>query len=384
MPGPFRFGLHNRGGLPKVLPMTTPQKPTAVVGLDFIRFFAALVVVWYHLAYHWWADVNGSTAPIMSGIAGFSGLGPAAQWGWVGVEIFFVLSGYVIAFSAEGKTARAFAVSRFWRLYPAVWICAPLTLLAVVLLAQIGVAPFALAEVPNRFLRTITLWPSGPWIEGVYWTLGIELAFYALVFSLLAMRSFDRLPWLLAAIGLASVLAIPLKDMISPRLAELLLLRHGCFFAIGGMFYLASKQKLPLWQWVLLLVFVAAGCFEIQRSALATEQSGSVPIAARLMATAAIGLAPRYNEAILQRFPAGITGLARKVGLATYPLYLLHDVIGLAVLRWLIKAGLGPMVALILALASVIALSFAVALVAEPHLKRSLRSFELRLSQKAV
>ena len=45
-------------------------------------------------------------------------------FGWIGVQIFFVISGIVIANSAQSATPFRFAVSRFLRLYPAAWIAA--------------------------------------------------------------------------------------------------------------------------------------------------------------------------------------------------------------------------------------------------------------------
>lgn len=75
-------------------------------GLDVIRFAAAMAVAVYNLD------------------AVAHGTGTTFWWGLVGVEIFFLLSGTVIANSAEGSTFRAFLVNRLLRLYPAAWACA--------------------------------------------------------------------------------------------------------------------------------------------------------------------------------------------------------------------------------------------------------------------
>lgn len=66
-------------------------------GLDVVRFAAALMVAIYHFGY--WIPATGKVE--------------ALSFGWVGVEIFFVISGFVIAFSAERKSAAAYAKSRF-------------------------------------------------------------------------------------------------------------------------------------------------------------------------------------------------------------------------------------------------------------------------------
>ncbi len=77
-----------------------------VWGLDIVRFLAAAMVVLFHYT---WKNQQA---------------GPAFDSGWVGVEIFFVISGFVIASSANNVTAIAFIRRRFSRLYPAAICCA--------------------------------------------------------------------------------------------------------------------------------------------------------------------------------------------------------------------------------------------------------------------
>lgn len=66
------------------------------------------------------------------------------------------------------------------RLAPAVWICGPVT--ATVLLL-VGLSwP---TDAVTRLVRTALFAPYSPWVDSVYWTLGIEIAFYAVVWTLL-------------------------------------------------------------------------------------------------------------------------------------------------------------------------------------------------------
>jgi peptidoglycan/LPS O-acetylase OafA/YrhL len=54
-------------------------------------------------------------------------LAPVAQYGFLGVPVFFAISGFVIAYSAEGRTPVGFAIARFSRIYPTFVLCMTLT-----------------------------------------------------------------------------------------------------------------------------------------------------------------------------------------------------------------------------------------------------------------
>lgn len=71
------------------------------------------------------------------------------------------------------------------RLAPAVWICAPVTA-AVLLLVGLSWPTDAV----TRLVRTALFAPYSPWVDSVYWTLGIEIAFYAVVWTLLWLGRF--------------------------------------------------------------------------------------------------------------------------------------------------------------------------------------------------
>lgn len=91
-------------------------------GLDIIRFAAAAMVMVFHLGYWSWVSA-GTPAGIIAGRVAYPELS-VLSCGWVGVEIVFVLSGFVIAYSPENASTISFVQGRSLRLAPAAWLCA--------------------------------------------------------------------------------------------------------------------------------------------------------------------------------------------------------------------------------------------------------------------
>jgi peptidoglycan/LPS O-acetylase OafA/YrhL len=169
--------------------------------LDPFRGLAALSVALFH-AYSPWLDANPGllAAPVAA----------LVRHGWLGVELFFVISGYCIAAlmlrcEREGRSAAVFLVDRLCRIMPPYWATLAL-LLAIRLAAQpFNQAPFSgdlIAWSSSLFLAEP--WADRPRVLIVAWSLAYELGFYLLM----------ALCWLharrvgFAAIGLAAGVAL--------------------------------------------------------------------------------------------------------------------------------------------------------------------------------
>lgn len=202
-----------------------------IAGLDIIRLCAALMVVFYNFAYWDWHDCACVDA-------GFPELVPYSWWGWVGVPVFFVISGFVIVLSAEGRTAADFFKGRFLRLAPGLWFFATSAFL-VLLFTGAETSPWATL----LLAKSVLLWPVGPWIDGVYWSQdsvgisplvpGIVFAFsvLAIITSLAATRvatprSSGRFFHVIRVLGLASY-ALYLVHFITGRWIFMSMLAHG-------------------------------------------------------------------------------------------------------------------------------------------------------------
>jgi peptidoglycan/LPS O-acetylase OafA/YrhL len=369
-----------------------------VIGLDLLRFAASLLVVAFHLGYWFWATTEADVKAVAAGPPAFPELAPATHFGWIGVQIFFVISGFVIAGTAARSAPLRFAVGRIVRLAPAMWICASLTLL-VALLAGADVD----AHGPS-WVRSVTFAPYGPWIDKAHWTLAIEIAFYCGVFVLLAI---GRERWLrpaAIAMGLAStvygllayarfLLAGTTWHASLPWIAlsrtEELLLAHGCEFALGVLLWThhaGDRRPLdPLWR----LLFFGGACAQIlvtgERFAHVTghEFGAGVAVATFGIALALFAAALAYQERLAVRLRTRL-GVVRTMGLMTYPLYLVHQEVGVYAIAGLAAVGVPRFGALALAVAAAIALSWLVAVALEPPLQRALRALLLRTAPRAL
>ncbi len=342
------------------------------------------MVMGFHLATTSWADRNSIALKIVDGGAAYPELFSATWFGWVGVEIFFVISGLVIVYSADGMTALGFLQKRALRLYPAAWICA--TISAVIVLA-LGLETHQ--RLLREFLASITLFPFGPWVDVVYWTLGVEISFYALVFLILALDQFHHLERVVLALGLLSSAYWIAGNAFAPevilrhmwgRTADLSLVAYGCFFSIGAMTYVVFRQGRSLGRVLAMALCMVAGLIEIKYKTVnansvfhgvQADQLALVPqmvfgVATLLILVSMRGVASVGNRAAY---------LIRMIGLATYPLYLFHQIVGAAIMKLVLAHGGSKYTALGLAICLCVAGSIAIASVIEPPVRALLRRY---------
>lgn len=362
-----------------------------VYPLDVLRFFAACCVVAYHLCFFGWASDWSTTAQMLQHAARYDALAPFTWFGWVGVEIFFVISGFVIANSAYGRSPIDFLKGRILRLYPAAWICATITFCAWLAFAQ---AP--LSEKLPEYARALSLWIMGPWIDGVYWSLATEIVFYGLVFwTLVANRlvQLTAIPWLLTAIGLAhlamrltpgAMTAAESIPVLSPIVghADTFMLTFGSFFATGVWLWLLSRHEMTPLRFIGLafalgcnLVEIALRAQEHRDAGLHTNIAMSIwppmmlwTLAVGLIAT--VALAPRLFAVQSAQQQARL----RRIGLMTYPLFLVHNVAGAGIIRVLTHLGINQWLALMIAISTAVALAYVICATAEVALRRQLRA----------
>ena len=268
----------------------------------------------------------------------FPSIAAYRSFGWVGVQIFFVISGFVIAASAHNATTRNFLAKRAIRVLPALWVSALLAFALRLLWGE------PLAELLNALVRSLILSPDGPYIDGVVWTLVIEAVFYIFVacVMLAGRHGSDRAKALetsalfLGAISAAfltvhlvvtladlNVGGVGLPQLMSRFFFDVMMLRHGAFFAIGMLLFQVTTRGATTARISALVVFSLAGCVQIALNAGLGDYW--IPIAIWMAGNLAL-LAAVRGSAI--RLPEKAARMSACIGLLTYPLYLNHFTVG--------------------------------------------------------
>lgn len=355
----------------------TEARPRAIIALDLLRFASALLVVAFHYGAAFARAPSGSSAVMLRDLPVSGAAAPFTWFGWIGVELFFVISGFVIALSAEGASTGAFLRRRALRLLPAAWICATATLL-VLSIAAPG------QMLLSRWLVSASFAPNGLQIDPSYWTLGIELYFYLLIatglsragqFAAIERRGllvggWSAAFWLFAV--LAGWAATPLMDY---RTAQVMLLPHGVFFALGVLVYAMLSRAVTIGRVALFTLFLAAGLVEIagrtveRTHALGMTEGPLVPMLVFSTGLAVVLGSRRMQPWLARRIDART---ATTLGLMTYPLYLLHQEIGAAIVAAQMRLGVPFATAALVALAAMLAAAWWVARRGEPAVRRRL------------
>jgi peptidoglycan/LPS O-acetylase OafA/YrhL len=252
-------------------------------------------------------------------------LAPFAQYGFMGVPVFFVISGFVIAYSAEGRTAVGFGIARFSRIYPTFVLCMTLTFLATITLGRSHFDVTATQWLANLFIAAPTFGQS--YVDTSYWSLVIEIIFYAWFTLFIACRlipsRIDAIILIWFAITFANELTI---DAVI--LEKIFMADDSGFFAVGLLLYEYYRGRRDPQLYGILALAVGTAVFQsvhkIERLGVHTGGDFDPRIVAAICIVSIIlvFLATRMRRLPLPR------GLVLAAGGLTYPLYLLHMQLG--------------------------------------------------------
>lgn len=344
--------------------------------LDGLRAIAIGLVVAFHYFARWAPPHNSSSVyPYGNSIVGFHLL----EYGAYGVQLFFMISGFVIALTLEAcRTRHEFFVRRFARLWPALIMTAAATYTIIRFLPVVpefrrgadSILPSFTLMSP-QLLNLLHL-PSADYVDGVLWSLWVEVLFYILAgLVYFAARRFF-LPVMVTAASALSLLALWVKwgaGVNDPWLLSKLAVKAG---SITLAFPLATH----IWWFIF-----GIAMYQLWRGRNRSHAIAAGVVAVVMQSVTSLWLArwgPGSDSgfevfllALFGCFVAGVfwNAVARPlssrpltaVGRSSYSLYLMHQAIGVtlivAVGSWLNWAGPTSLILGFLIAASLIAVA---------------------------
>ncbi len=314
------------------------REPGRLVEIDALRGLAAMAVVLFHLTQRFTELYAPAQLPSV-----------LVKHGHYGVNLFFIISGFVI-FMTLDRTQRPmdFVVSRFSRLFPAYWCAIALTFVITHALAL----PLKTVTLQQALANVFMLHGlfNVPHVDGVYWTLEVELLFYMHMFILYRSGLLHRLAYYVCALLALRVLYTVLERYagieLSWTVSHLLILTFLPWFGLGIAIYrlvhpspaFGRKQGLGVAAAALATLFYVDG-------------AGLGLLAVVLFAAVWAAAAGRLRWL---RWPVLVW-----LGAISYPLYLLHENIGWAIQLQLISRGWSTDAAVLAALAAALLLATA-------------------------
>lgn len=262
-------------------------------------------------------------------------------WGYLGVQLFFILSGFSIRHSLKNsQNPFRFAINRFSRLYPSYWVS--ITLIFFVMQKS----PLLGRQISfNQFLINFTMiqhWLGVPDVDGAYWVLPVFIVFYAFIFIILFMRKFTLIKlisfiWIVLGI---TIWKLPIAYQ-STFQSFFLFLKYSHLFVAGIMFHdIFSRQANASSHW---LIFFSL----ISQVILFTPMESLVVVFFYLIMYLFV-----FNRLRLSRLK-----VFSNLGIISYQIYLIHQNIGYAIMLQLSNLKLSSFVIIAIPIIFTFALS---------------------------
>jgi len=340
--------------------------------LDLLRFIAALAVVFYHYTF-----VHTVS---FSEIASYPVLGDIFKYGYMGVELFFMISGFVILMTTVNKSPVEFVISRISRLYPAFWVALLITTLSIVFFVVDDSKEISL----SRFLINLSMVPEYiniDSIDPVYWTLQVEIKFYFWMFVIVLMNKLANIESFLSVWILISILD---AFQFTHGLSRLLFIPEWApYFCAGALFFIVKTQGLSTKRVLLLfLAYLLSIHYAIVEGQLKAShfESDFSPIVVTILITALyllfiwfINRNKDYQKSRNMLF----------LGALTYPLYLIHNVLGEIIFTHLAQ-DINQYTLLISVIVLMLIISFVISYFIEPKISKLMKSALLKYTKVGI
>ena len=346
--------------------------------LDILRFIAAMLVIGRHWLYQQWnlksllsSESYGNSASdllihrILKLISGW--IDPINLVGFLGVNIFFMISGNIILRSVLKKTNPIhFLINRFARLFP-------LFLFVLLLSIPAGRFIFNSSEYRNVFnifssftLANYPLNLAAP--NGQTWTLWWEIRFYFLILiTLLFHNKVTNLRkfYLVIVLFWLALICLPGTNTGAP--SDILLKYYAPFFIFGCLTGLirSINDLLGLSPFLALTFTLMVSNLPGQiYSQIGIRGHYTVGIALIFLASTLI-----LCDSLGVKIPKKLRKFSSVGGLATYPIYLLHMVVGAAIIKWINDFGAGILTAILICFVFMVSVSVIYVLTIEQRIQ---------------
>jgi peptidoglycan/LPS O-acetylase OafA/YrhL len=290
--------------------------------LDGMRGLAILLVLFYHAYFRWIDRVPFGDA--YTGIVLF-------EYGWLGVNLFFMISGFVILLTIEKcRNFGDFMMRRWLRLFPAMLVCSAIIYLSAPIFFE---RPMGEAQLKDLTPGLLFLDPDilgrftgsdQRMLEGTFWSLFAEAKFYV-IFGLLYFAVGGRMAlWCLIAFFAVATGIKVLDDMVENQtvaraltLVRYLGFNHFGWFAAGACAYQYSKSRDRRY----LLASVIVGVCASAATGL-VDWHGDVEVFLYAASTVVL-----FLSAVLFHAVRAVISWRPLLflGFVSYPLYLVHE-----------------------------------------------------------
>lgn len=281
-------------------------------------------MTWHYTGFQRFPDVWGTKPGVL-----MPTLHKVSVYGWIGVPFFFLISGFVICMSAWGRSPGDFMISRVTRLFPAYWLAVFMTGTLMVLARPVWVDKVKSLSYTD-ILTNLTMMQdgiAGRSIDGVYWTLYIELRFYVLFGLVLALGALSYRK-MVAFCGLWLFFSAIASNADIPLLQIMLFPQWAPYFIAGMAMYLMYRfgPNLLLWCIIAFAWLLAQHQLQPVLKSYRWDAQGPLSYTVTLgLITLAFGAMIAVSLGWLDRIQWKWLTIA---GALTYPVYLVHQEIG--------------------------------------------------------
>jgi peptidoglycan/LPS O-acetylase OafA/YrhL len=342
--------------------------------IDLLRIAAALAVVIYHYTFSGYAR---HLIPIA-----FPTLSTGTRYGYLGVDMFFTISGFVVLLSAWGRRPGDFVISRMTRLYPAYWVAVTIT----------AIVAITLKVTPTQYVANLTMLnavPHIPNVDVVYWTLYTEIRFYLLVF-VLAWAGITRGRVIKVLWSWLAATAIIEAHVLPPGVAstlDLIVQSQWSHYFIAGMALCLIYRTGFSWQpGAILAIAYANAVYQAINFGHAVSHRYQQPLHSQVIAaviTVIFVVMTLVAFRVTRRLGRPWFAVA---GALTYPLYLIHAYNGFVIIN-LVGSAVNRWVLLVAMVVGMCCAAYAIHRLAEvrfaPRLKRALTRLAAAADRKS-